>query len=53
VSLRVGGRDSHSAITTVHTLHLHESTLLVHFVAKVDEAVSIRPTSHSIGNDLS
>jgi hypothetical protein len=40
-------------IRIVYTLPFYESTLLVHFIAKVDEAVSTTLAGYSIGNDLS
>ena len=53
LSLPVGGGDAYSAITTVYTLHLYESTLLLRLIAKADEAVSTRLAGHGIGDDLS
>jgi len=53
LSLRVGGKDTHSVITAVHTLSLYESTLLFRLIAKADEAVSTGLAGHGIGDDLS
>ena len=50
--LRSGGGDAHRAIAAVDALHLHEGALLVRLVAKADESISARLSSHRVGHDL-
>lgn len=50
-----GGRSgyAHRSVATINTLHLCQSSLLIHFVRKTNETVPSRHSAHRISHNLS
>lgn len=50
--LRRSSADTHRAVTTVNTLHLHKSALLITLVGETNKSVAAGLASGSVGHDL-